>query len=144
MAEPSSDQIHVSPNLEELVNGIESSTRQAQLLREQRDVNDVVHQMLIVGLVVSTALMVFGLALDIFYRRVPPTTVPQIGEVLPRMAELRPSGFLAAGLLVLIATPILRVAGSIFAFLHERDFLYAGITAFVLLIVLASLLLGKG
>lgn len=77
MAEPSSDQIHVSPNLEELVNGIESSTRQAQLLREQRDVNDVVHQMLIVGLVVSTALMVFGLALDIFYRRVPPTTVPQ-------------------------------------------------------------------
>jgi len=47
-------------------------------------------------------------------------------------------------LLVLIATPILRVAGSIFAFLHERDFLYAGITAFVLLIVLASLLLGKG
>lgn len=60
------------------------------------------------------------------------------------MAELRPSGFLAAGLLVLIATPILRVAGSIFAFLHERDFLYAGITAFVLLIVLASLLLGKG
>ncbi len=144
MAEPSLDKIHVSPNLEELVNGLESSPQQARILREQRDVNDVVHQTLIVGLGLSVALMLFGLALDLFYHRVPPTVVPNLSDVLARMVELRPSGFLAAGLLILIATPILRVAGSIFAFLHERDFLYAGITALVLLIVLASLWLGKG
>jgi uncharacterized membrane protein len=51
---------------------------------------------------------------------------------------------LALGLLVLIATPILRVVGSILAFLYERDWRYAGVTTVVLIVVLISLLLGKG
>jgi uncharacterized membrane protein len=144
MAEPTQEQIHVSPNLDELVNGIEETTQQAQVLRVQRDVNDVVHQMLIVGLVISTSLMVFGLALDIFFHRVPPTQVPEVGDVVSLILAMRPSGFLAAGLIVLIVTPVLRVVGSIFAFLYERDLLYAGITTLVLAIVLVSLFLGKG
>ncbi len=144
MAEPSENQVHVNPNLHELVNGIGETPQQAQRLREQRDVNDVVHQMLILGLVLSTALMVFGLALDLFYQRVPPTQVPEVGDVVTRLLTLRPSGFLAAGLIVLIVTPVLRVVGSIFAFLYERDRLYAGITTLVLAIVLASLFLGRG
>jgi len=143
MAESPQDQIHVNPNLDELVHGISETAQQAQALREQRDVNSVVHQMLIVGLAISVALMLFGLALDLFFHRVPPTVVPNLGDVLSRMAELRPSGFLAAGLLVLIITPVLRVVGSIFAFLYERDYLFVGITTLVLVIVLVSMMLGK-
>jgi uncharacterized membrane protein len=48
------------------------------------------------------------------------------------------------GLLVLIATPILRVIGSTLAFLYERDWRYALITFVVLLVVTLSLLLGRG
>jgi len=43
------------------------------------------------------------------------------------------------GLLLLIATPIARVGLSLVAFVHQRDRLYAAITAFVLLLLLASL-----
>ena len=44
------------------------------------------------------------------------------------------------GLLVLIATPVLRVAASLIAFLHRRDWTYAAMTAFVLALLLASML----
>ena len=57
------------------------------------------------------------------------------------LLALRPSGFLAFGLLVLIATLILRVFGSMIAFVYERDWRYAGITFVVFLIVVTSILL---
>ena len=39
------------------------------------------------------------------------------------------------GLLVLIATPIARIVFSIFGYMLEKDYLYAVITAFVLLVI---------
>jgi len=44
------------------------------------------------------------------------------------------------GLLVLIATPVLRVAASLVAFLHQRDWTYTVMTAFVLALLLASMM----
>ena len=44
------------------------------------------------------------------------------------------------GLLILIATPVARVAFSAVAFALERDYLYFGITLFVLAVLLYSLL----
>ncbi len=44
------------------------------------------------------------------------------------------------GLLILIATPVARVAVSIIAFGLERDWIYVGITALVLAILLYGLL----
>jgi uncharacterized membrane protein len=43
------------------------------------------------------------------------------------------------GLLVLIATPVTRVAFSIFGFAAERDRMYVGVSAIVLLVLLYSL-----
>ena len=43
------------------------------------------------------------------------------------------------GLLVLIATPVIRVIFSVFAFARERDWAYVGITLVVLVILLYSL-----
>ncbi|MBP1779232.1 MAG: hypothetical protein H6Q86_5243, partial [candidate division NC10 bacterium] len=42
------------------------------------------------------------------------------------------------------ATPVLRVALSVVFFLAQRDWLYAGITVFVLTVLLASLIVGVG
>src|SRR5437660_11930223 len=53
---------------------------------------------------------------------------------------LRGQGIIQLGLLVLIATPVARVAFSVFAFAIERDWLYVGIAAFVLGVLLFSLL----
>lgn len=44
------------------------------------------------------------------------------------------------GILMLIATPVARVVFSVFAFLAERDYLYAAISALVLAILAYSLM----
>ena len=49
------------------------------------------------------------------------------------------SGMIQLGLLLLIATPVARVAFSIFGFAAERDWLYAGFTCLVLAILIFSL-----
>ena len=56
------------------------------------------------------------------------------------LAVLRPIAIAQAGLLVLLATPVFRVAVSLVAFVLERDRLYAAITAAVLALLLFSLL----
>jgi len=48
-----------------------------------------------------------------------------------------------SGLLVLIATPVVRVAVSIFAFVYQRDRTFVLITSIVLMLLLASFALGK-
>ena len=48
-----------------------------------------------------------------------------------------------AGMLLLILTPILRVAFSAFAFLYEKDYLYVLLTLIVLGLLLFSLLSGQ-
>jgi uncharacterized membrane protein len=49
-------------------------------------------------------------------------------------------GLIQFGLLILIATPIARVAYSVFAFLFERDWKYVAFTLVVLSLLLYSLL----
>ncbi|MEZ2443765.1 DUF1634 domain-containing protein [Chitinophaga sp. RCC_12] len=46
------------------------------------------------------------------------------------------------GIVLLIATPIIRIAFSVIAFLIEKDYLYVGITLLVLGIILFSMLGG--
>jgi uncharacterized membrane protein len=47
------------------------------------------------------------------------------------------------GIMLLIATPILRVAFSAIGFILEKDYLYTALTVVVLLIILASMLSGQ-
>jgi uncharacterized membrane protein len=55
------------------------------------------------------------------------------------LAVLRPVGIAQLGLVVLLATPVTRVAASCVGFLLEGDRLYAAITAVVLGVLLVSL-----
>jgi len=134
--------VHVAPNLQTLMTALPQGD--AGEVQERRDLNAVVHGVLMIGLAISSALMLVGIGLDLVYQPELPTAVPSISDVLGRVVALRPSGFLALGLLVLIATPIVRVAGSIGAFLYERDWRYAAITSLVLLVLIVSLILGRG
>jgi uncharacterized membrane protein len=49
-------------------------------------------------------------------------------------------GMVQLGLLILIATPLARVAFSVYAFARQRDRLYVGITLLVLAVLVYSLL----
>ena len=67
-----------------------------------------------------------------------------LAAVASGIASGNPLAIIVLGLLILLATPTLRVAVSIVTFALERDVLYTAITALVLLILLASYLLGGG
>ena len=60
--------------------------------------------------------------------------------ILHAAFALRGRGIVQLGLLMLIATPVARVAFSVFAFVLERDWLYVGVATFVLLVLFYSLL----
>lgn len=65
------------------------------------------------------------------------------GDVLAGLAQFKPYAFIALGLLLLIATPVIRVAASVVIFALERDYAYILITLIVLIILIVSFLLGK-
>jgi uncharacterized membrane protein len=70
----------------------------------------------------------------------PATAVTTDFSNLPtRLASLEPAAIVQLGLLVLLATPVTRVAASVVAFALEGDRLYAAITTAVLLILLTSI-----
>lgn len=146
-AAPAADEaagVHVAPNLLDLVLAPPPTPEEKLELEHTRDLNDVIHKVLVIGLFASTAAMLAGVVLAVVRHRALATAAPDIRGVWERIEALRPSGFLALGILILIATPILRVLGSFVVFLYERDWRYAGITLIVLLVLVSSLLLGRG
>jgi uncharacterized membrane protein len=63
-------------------------------------------------------------------------------QVIRGASTLRGRALIALGLLLLIATPVCRVAFSVFAFLRQRDTLYVFVTLIVLAVLLYSLFYG--
>jgi uncharacterized membrane protein len=78
----------------------------------------------------------------------PPKGAGAFPETLPAVVagvlSGKPYAIIALGLLLLIATPVVRVGLSVLFFLAERDWLYVGITLFVLAILLLGLVIGIG
>lgn len=68
-----------------------------------------------------------------------PDALRSVSGILHAAAQLRSGGIIQLGLLLLIATPVARVAFSLLAFLREQDRTYVLITAFVLVLLLLSL-----
>lgn len=65
-----------------------------------------------------------------------------VGSVLKGTAELRGQSIVMLGVLVLIATPVVRVAASVVLFAAERDRMYVAITTLVLLLLIVSFVIG--
>ena len=66
-----------------------------------------------------------------------------VAEVLTGVADLRGQAFVSIGLLILVATPVARVAVSIIAFAYQREPIFVVITTTVLLLLLLSFALGR-
>lgn len=112
------------------------------------------------GVLISLALMVAGVALLALtghtgYGQPADPRAPVAAEVAPAWPHTvggivagalagRPYGLLLAGLLVVIATPVLRVAISAVTFIGQGDRAYALIALAVLAVLVFSFLLGSG
>lgn len=66
----------------------------------------------------------------------------QLRDVAAQIGQGRGQAIVMLGLLMLIATPVARVAFSILAFAVERDRLYAAITVIVLALLVISFVIG--
>jgi uncharacterized membrane protein len=72
-----------------------------------------------------------------------PGTLSSYGDVLLSVRHGEAFGVIMLGLMVLLLTPVMRVAVSIVAFLLDHDRLYALITLIVLLLLMTGILLGN-
>jgi uncharacterized membrane protein len=109
----------------------------------------MVSLVLIAGVLTSAALIAagFGAALLVGWQATPlggtasTAATTDFSNLPARLATLEPLAVSQLGLLVLLATPVARVAASVFGFLVEGDRLYTAITSAVLAVLLASILL---
>ncbi|HUA01126.1 MAG TPA: DUF1634 domain-containing protein [Candidatus Aquilonibacter sp.] len=68
-----------------------------------------------------------------------PSDLRGVSEIFHRAITGHSRGLIQFGLLLLIATPVARVAFSVFGFAAEKDWLYVAITLIVLAVLLCSL-----
>lgn len=66
-----------------------------------------------------------------------------LSDVAAGLRAFNGEAVVTLGMLLLIATPVIRVGVSIFAFIYQRDRLYTFITAAVFCLLLLSFVLGK-
>jgi uncharacterized membrane protein len=118
------------------------------------DMNVVISDLLKYGVIVSTTLVVLGAILTFAHPLQSfPNSLSQLvstnfGKPTLDLATLfagistgNPSSILQLGLIILLATPVARVAASVILFAAERDRIYVAITLFVLIVLLVSIFL---
>ena len=106
-------------------------------------VERTVSRVLIAGITLSVALMAIGIVLGALGGGGLPSSVVPIADMPSLLLDLDAGAYLSLGLIVLIATPFVRVAGSLVAFAIQGDRRYVAVTAVVLTVMCVSVLLGK-
>lgn len=113
----------------------------------------VVGNLLRVGVLLSAFLVAVGASLYLFRHGLEqvadrhtfepqPPEFSRPGEIVQAVLHWRGRGLIQFGLLILIATPILRVIVCAYAFLRQRDRVYFIIALIVLAVLLYGLLSG--
>lgn len=116
---------------------------------EDKLMSNIIGWLLQGGVLLSSAVTIIGLIFLLFsphpFSATSVETFPHTPlEVWTGLLALQPQAIIVLGLLLLIATPVLRVAVSVIAFGLEHDRRYVIITLIVLAILITSFLLGRG
>ena len=72
-----------------------------------------------------------------------PNFVSSLRGIINGVLNFRGRAIIQAGIILLIATPVIRVIFSAIGFILEKDYLYTGITFIVLLIIFISAISGQ-
>ena len=107
---------------------------------------------LLVGVILSAVALAIGLGLflshggqaaspeSLVFASVPKGLLAGISSTVSGVGRADPASIAQLGVLLLLATPVMRVAASVLLFLAEKDWLYVIITLIVLAILLTSIL----
>ncbi len=109
---------------------------------EFADMNRGIATVLRGGVLLSVGVLVAGLAIAAIEGGEFPSQVLEPDQLLGPLARFRPQALLSLGALILVLTPVVRVALSFVGFLKERDGTYVAITAIVLVNLAAAFLIG--
>lgn len=110
------------------------------------DFNDVIAYTLRIGVLISAALLILGFVLLVVSGKSGYYSINEIAStasmvnssyfnantIITGTITLNPVAIMFLGLVVLIATPVLRVALGLAQFIKEKDYIYSIITAIVL------------
>jgi len=117
--------------------------------RADQKMDEIMGALLRTGVVLSAVIVFVGGVLYVMRHRVPatdyrvfrgePGDLRTISGIFHEALSFSGRGLIQLGLLVLIATPVARVAFSFFAFLYERDWTYVLVTLLVLGLLVYSL-----
>lgn len=123
-----------------------SSLRQAW---NDQKIEILIGNLLRIGVMISASLVFFGAVIYLARHGMArtdykafhgePSEYRTFSGIFDQVLHFRGRGIIQLGLVLLIATPVARVAFSIWGFLAERDRMYAAFTALVLAILLYSL-----
>ncbi|HZO08625.1 MAG TPA: DUF1634 domain-containing protein, partial [Myxococcota bacterium] len=114
-----------------------------------RQVEQRIGALLRAGVALAAAIVALGAALYLARHggelpayhvfRGEPAPLRSVAGILTRALDFRGSGVIQLGLLVLLATPVARVALAAYAFAQQRDRLYLAVSLFVLAVLLYSI-----
>lgn len=112
-------------------------------------VDQLLGNLLRIGVIVATIVAVIGGVLLLVQRGLAPASghvfsgeppeLRSVGGILRGAAALHPDAIVQLGLVLLIATPVARVAMSLVAFILQRDRVYVVVTLVVLAVLIFSL-----
>ena len=122
------------------------------------DIEKLISVTLRTGVLVSIAVILAGVVFTFAHHPAYFSSRPALGELIDARANftssigdvargvraLRGQAIVMLGILLLIATPVVRVAISVFLFAAQRDRRYVVITSAVLVLLLISLVTGLG
>jgi uncharacterized membrane protein len=124
---------------------------QKKTIHTKVDVSRIIGWILRGGVILSATIILIGFLLLLIQIGEQPGYSMSIGafphslsQVWSGLMVLQSQAIIAAGLLLLIATPVITVTTALVAFAIERDFRFVVIAGVVLSILLASMLIGKG
>lgn len=141
-----------------MTNATSPAAQESEMKHEQQEAKALHQTELIIsfvlrfGVLLSGSVILFGFILFLFHREsgslhnlegTHPIFPHTFSAVLAGVGNGDPVAMIMLGLVLLIATPVTRVAISILAFAVEKDWTYVIITCVVLTILLISFFLGK-
>jgi uncharacterized membrane protein len=119
---------------------------------KDRDMQLLLGQVLRAGTIISVSVVFFGGLFYLYrhgssianYREFKgiPDFVQHAGSLIIGAVNLRGQAIIQLGIILLIATPILRVVFSTIGFALEKDYMYVSISLLVLFIIFMSMLSG--
>lgn len=119
---------------------------------KDKDMQAAIGWVLRIGVIVSITVVLFGGAIFLYrhgrsvadysvFKGIPPF-VQHAKSLVAGALALKGQAIIQIGIILLIATPIVRVICSAIGFVIEKDYLYVGVSILVLLIIFASMLGG--